>query len=131
MQQPAPIFRGRVENGKISLDYPGSFKALLARLEGKQIALRLTKHHHARSLSQNAYYWGVVIPLLAEGCGYDDEEMHEALKWRFLARHDGPMPTVRSTATLNTTEFCEYVEHCRRLAAEMGVVIPDPRETLG
>ena len=56
MAQPAPIFRGTVEKGKLCLDYPGSFKALLARLEGKQIALRLTKHHHSRSLSQNAYY---------------------------------------------------------------------------
>lgn len=124
----AQVFRGKVEKGRISLDHPESFKALLARLEGKDIALRLARHQRARSLSQNSYYWGVVVPLLAESCGYDNEEMHEALKWRFLERHDGPMPTVRSTATLNTAEFSEYVDHCRRLAAEMGVVIPDPGE---
>jgi hypothetical protein len=126
MQQPAPIFRGKVEKGKLRLDSPGSFQAALARLEGKQVALRVTKHHHSRSLSQNAYYWGVVIPLLAESCGYGDEEMHDALKWKFLQRHDGPMPTVRSSASLNTAEFSDYVEECRRLAAGMGVVIPDP-----
>jgi hypothetical protein len=128
MQRLAPIFRGKVEKGKIRLDSPGSFQAALARLEGKQIALRVTKHHHSRSLSQNAYYWGVVIPLLAESCGYEDEEMHDALKWKFLQRRDGPMATVRSTAGLTTVEFSEYTEQCRRLAAEMGVVIPDPGE---
>jgi hypothetical protein len=118
-----------VEKGKLCLDYPGSFKALLARLEGKQIALRLTKHHHSRSLSQNAYYWSVVIPLLAECCGYEDEEMHDALKHRFLrdrANEKGGLVLVKSSAALNTAEFTEYIEQCRRLAAEMGVAIPDP-----
>lgn len=126
--QPTPIFGGTVQNGKICLEHPGAFKAVLARLEGKQIGLRLTKHSHTRSLSQNAYYWGVVVPLLAESCGYSDDEMHDALKWKFLQRHDGPMPTVRSTAGLNTAEFSEYIEQCRRLGAEMGLVVPDPGE---
>jgi len=33
---------------------------------------------------------------------------------------------VKSSAALNTREFTEYIEQCRRLAAEMGVEIPDP-----
>jgi hypothetical protein len=114
-----------VEKGKLSLDSPGAFQATVARLEGKQIALRLTKHHH----SQNAYYWGVVIPLLAESCGYEDEEMHDALKHRFLrdrANEKGGLVLVKSSAALNTRDFTEYIEQCRRLGAEMGVAIPDP-----
>jgi hypothetical protein len=129
VRTPTPIFRGTVEKGRICLDYPGTFKALLARLEGKQIALRVTKHHHSRSLNQNAYYWGIVIPLLAESCGYEDEEMHDALKHRFLrdrANEKGGLVLVRSSAALNTAEFTEYIEQIRRLAAEMGVAIPDP-----
>ncbi len=118
-----------MEKGKLSLDSPGAFQATVARLEGKQIALRLTKHHHSRSLSQNAYYWGVVIPLLAESCGYEDEEMHDALKHRFLrdrANEKGGLVLVKSSAALNTRDFTEYIEQCRRLGAEMGVAIPDP-----
>jgi hypothetical protein len=129
MSHPTPVFRGTVEKGRLSLEYPGAFKALLARLEGKQISLRLTKHHHSRSLSQNAYYWGVVVPLLAESCGYEDEEMHDALKHQFLrdrANEKGGLVLVKSSAALNTAEFTEYIEQCRRLAAEMGVMIPDP-----
>lgn len=52
---------------------------------------------------------------MAEHCGYEPEEMHDAL--------------VRSTAKLNTAEMTEYIEQCRRLAAEMSIYIPDPNET--
>jgi hypothetical protein len=125
-----PLFRGRVERGKIVLDEPGAMRGLLARFEGKEIALRLTRWRKQRSLQANAYYWGVVIPLLAEHCGYDSEEMHDALKHRFLRdrehEKDG-LALVRSSAELDTAAFSEYVENCRRLAAELHVVIPDPQ----
>ena len=128
MSEPVPVFRGKIEGGKIHLDYPEDFRELIEKLEGKPITIRLKRYFPNRSLPQNNYYWGCVVALLAEHCGYDKEEAHEALKWRFLQKHDGPMPTVRSTASLTTVEFGEYVENCRRLAAEMGCVIPDPGE---
>jgi hypothetical protein len=119
-------FRGTVIDGHFRPDSPGEFKAVLAKLEGKDIAVRLVRFRESRTLSQNGYYWAVVVPMFAECCGYDDEEMHNALKMRFLMKHDGPMPTVRSTTSLDTKEFTDYIESCRRLAAEMGCVIPDP-----
>ena len=36
-----------------------------------------------RSLEQNRYYWGVIIKILAETWGWDTEELHEALKFKF------------------------------------------------
>jgi hypothetical protein len=72
-----------------------------------------------------------VIPLMAESCGYEDEEMHDALKHQFLRDRENEkagLVLVKSSADLNTAEFTEYVEKCRRLAAELGVVIPDPGE---
>jgi hypothetical protein len=126
-KRPTPVFRGRIEQGRIGLERREDFAALIARLEGTEIDLRLSKHRNARSISQNAYYWAVVIPLLAEHCGYEDEEMHAALKWRFLQKHDGgPLPTVKSTASLSTAEFTDYIERVRMLAAEMGCSIPGP-----
>lgn len=136
-KHPVPIFRGRIENGKICLEHREGFAALIQRLDGCDVDLRLSKHRKARSISQNAYYWSVVIPLLAEHCGYDDEGMHEALKWKFLQVRGQEietraswttLPTVRSTTDLDTAEFTEYIEQCRRLAAEMGVAIPSPGE---
>ena len=122
----APIFRGRVEAGKLKLDHRDEFSALVRRLDSKEIELVLRRYRRRRSMPQNAWYWGCVIPVLAEHCGYDAEEMHEALKWRFLKKHEGPLPTVRSTADLDTAEFSEYIEQVRRLAAEIGCAIPSP-----
>lgn len=122
-----PIFRGAIQKGKILLEMPKRFRELCCRLEGSQVEVVLRKHKRNRSNQQNRYYWGVVIHLLAEHCGYEQEEMHDALKQKFLRIHDDTeLPTVRSTASLNTAEFTEYIEQARRLAAEMGVYIPDP-----
>ena len=126
---PDPIFRGAVQQGKLKLERPKRFAELLAKLEGAQIELVLRKYRCKRSNPQNRYYWGVVIDLLAEHCGYEPEEMHDALKQKFLQIHgDTALPTVRSTASLNTLEFTNYIESIRHLAAEMGVYIPDPNE---
>ena len=129
MKAPTPIFHGKITDGRFVLDRRKEFAALKSKLEGAEIDLRLSKHRKPRSLSQNAYYWAVVIPLLAEHCGYEAEEIHDALKWQFLQAHEGgPLPTVMSTAGLDTAAFTEYIEQCRRLAASMGVVIPNPGE---
>ena len=49
-----------------------------------------------------------------------------ALKWQFLRRDDGPIPTVRSTAELSTAEMNEFIMQIQILAAGYGVVIPSP-----
>ena len=126
---PIPIFRGRIESGKICLDRRDEFAQLIASLDGKSVELILRQLRTKRSNQQNKYYWGVVIALFAEHCGYGPEEMHDALRWQLLQRHDqGVLPTIRSTADLSVDEFTEYVEQCRMLAAGMGVVIPGPEE---
>lgn len=83
-----------------------------------------------RSVEQNRYYWGIVIKLLADYTGYTKEEMHEALKYKFLRYENVPgLPTVLSTTQLSTVEFESYLEQVRRWAAiEFGVYIPLPRE---
>lgn len=142
-KHPTPVFRGRIEQRKICLEQRDGFAALIARLEGNEIDLILRKHRNVRSLSQNAYYWAVVIPVLAEHCGYEDEEMHKALQWRFLQKHADQtgefetqgtwvkLPTVRSTADLDTAEFTDYIERVRTLAAQMGCVVPSPGQVEG
>jgi len=123
------VFRGAIQEGKIKLENAPRFHSLIASLAGEQIELILRKHKSRRSNSQNSWYWGCIVPLLAEHCGYDAEEMHEALKHKFLRIHDdSELPTVRSSAKLTTAEFTEYVEKCRRLGAELGVYIPNPGE---
>ncbi len=100
----------------------------IATLAGQVVTVDIDKIKRQRSDNQNRWYWGCIIPTLGDYLGYDKEELHSALKFRFLQTHaDGPLPTVRSTASLSTKEFAEYCDNCVRLAAEMGVVIEDPR----
>lgn len=79
-----------------------------------------------RSQQQNKYYWGCVVDIPAREIGYTSEEMHEAYKWMFLRMHEEGRPeTVRSTTSLNTAEFKEYIDKCVMWCAEQGFVIPD------
>jgi len=83
-----------------------------------------------RSSQANRYYRGVVIPMIADYCGYEHDQMHEAIAMMFLPVHSevpGAPVTRRSTADLTSAEFADYVDTVRRWAAvELGVNIPDP-----
>lgn len=126
------IWDGQIVNGKICLEDREGFQALIQKLNGRHIQITLEKLRVKRSNPQNRWYWGCIVALLAEHCGYEAEEMHEALKARFLRdRADeevGGLPKIRSSANLDTAAFSEYCEKCVRLAAEMGIVIPLPDE---
>ena len=83
-----------------------------------------------RSVKQNRYYWGIIIKILCKEIGYSKEEMHEALKYKFLRYENVTgLPTVLSTTNLSTIEQESYHAQIRRWAAiDMGIVIPKPNE---
>ncbi len=130
-----PTFYGQVENGKLTLSDKDQFKAYIGTLNG-QVMITIDKRYKRRSSNENRYYWGIVIPLLCDFMGYNDEEMHEAIKWKFLKKQSAPfpkfeeIPTVRSTTTLSTVEFEELMSKVRMWASEFGIYIPDPNEIL-
>lgn len=100
-----------------------------------------------RTLSQNAYLWGVCYPLMSERSGYEASELHEYLLGEFYGWVDKRVPKKpsnprgkesvprRTTTTdekgkrsvLSTKQFADYVEFVQRFAAEkLMLVIPDP-----
>jgi len=97
-----------------------------------------------RSLPQNAYYHGVIIPLVLEGLkdiGYNEirshEDAHEVLKYLFLKKqipneNTGEVVEILgSTAKLTTTEFNLFIDQVIQWAAEyLNVQIPLPNEQL-
>jgi hypothetical protein len=125
-----PLFHGIIKQGKLKFDAPDKFMVYLSGLEGKRFELTLEKERHARTLSQNAYYWGVVVEILRNHFGYEPEEMHEALKFKFLKKfEDSDLVTVGSTAKLSTVEFCEYIDRIMEWAAsEHQICIPTAGE---
>ena len=91
---------------------------------------KITKRKE-RSLEQNAYYWGVIIKILSEEIGYTKDEMHEALRYKFLRYENvNGLPTFLSTTQLSTVEWECYMEEVRRWASmDMGIVIPEPNQS--
>jgi hypothetical protein len=101
----------------------------------------------SRTLSQNAYLFGVCYPAMSERSGYETAELHEYLLGEFYGWVDKRVPkkpsnprgkesvprrtTTRNEkgkrAVLSTKEFADYVEFVQRFAAEkLMLVIPDP-----
>jgi len=87
-----------------------------------------------RTNDQNAYYWGIVVPLVHEGLrdmGYDEiktkEDAHLVLRSLFLKKKINELELVRSTTELKTAEFSAYLEEIGKWAAEyLNVTIPEP-----
>lgn len=119
------------------------FKATLRDLkDGRHLVS--VKDMRRRSLPQNAYYWGVIVPMIREGLydsGYDDvrtnDDAHEILKHihlkkRMINKQTGEVIDIGgSTAELSIPEFNDFIERICRWSAEfLGVVIPSPNEQL-
>jgi len=124
-----PVFRGTVNKGVLQVE--ARFYPYLASLEGQKVEIIVRKRRSKRSDQQNRYYWGVVVQILAEHCGYSPEEMHEALKEKFLGtweRDEHGLVKRKSTTTLSVDEFIRYTNEVIRWAAEnLTVYIPDPQ----
>lgn len=130
----APIFRGTVdEDGKLQLaqSVRGLLTAHLSRLRGKSVELIVRRYRRQRTDRQGRYYFGVVIPLIADHCGYTHQEMHELLAMKFLRLEDDPVtgsPRRKRTPDTDTVEFSAYLESCIQFGAELDVYIPDPHQ---
>lgn len=120
---------------------PNALLALETHLKphlGKDVVLTIARGRKNRSLNQNSYYWGVVIPmvhamLVEFGNDVGTEETHAFLKEHVgkltAAVSDGSgkrLAIVKSSATLTTAEFEQHLERIKRWAANFGTVIPDP-----
>lgn len=117
------------------------FKAAFRYLkDGKHLVT--IKDVRKRSLPQNAYYWGVVAPMVLRGlrdAGFDEvennEDAHEVIKNLFLkkivvSKQTGDMiEIVGSSAKLSIPEFDEFIDRICKWASEyLGVVIPSPNQ---
>ena len=119
MSHPTPIFRGTIQNGEFWPESPIAYSEHLRAFYGKEVEVIVRLREDVRSLSQLGYYWKVVVPLIAEHCGYTEKEAHQILKGKFLVGRN-------TTIGMKSRDFSDYLDHCCRLGAELGVHIPDP-----
>ena len=128
-------FPAEVREGKLYPSEPARWAAAMAKLSGKKVTVLLSRERKSRSGQQNRYYWGVIVAAISEWSGYEAEEVHEILKGLFL-RRPVLLPTgeeleaARSTTGLTTVEAEEFYERCRKWAAEQGLYLPLPNESV-
>jgi hypothetical protein len=133
-------FITKIEQGKVSDGVRQSLQQALKSLDGKIAKITIEERKKVRSLSQNAFYWGCIIPpivtLLREyGNDVDGDDTHEFLMENVgklnknIVLLDGEVKTVSgSSAILKPMEFEEYLTKVRSFAAEHGVILPLPNE---
>ncbi len=133
-----PIFSGEVKDGKFKMsdsDFERYWKWLLSHSGKYQFIIK--KVFKKRSLPQNNWYWGVILPMIADEMGEENhDEVHAILRSKFLSKtkvikgKNGELEEVKITGRthkLSTHLFSIYVEKCRKFGAEFyGLNIPDP-----
>ena len=78
-----------------------------------------------RSVQQNRRYWKL-IQELGSFLGYDEGEMHELMKYKFLSYKQemlgDEMVVIPSTAKLTIKEFVEYLSKVEIFASSLGFI---------
>ena len=123
-----PKFECTIQDGE--LHAPPKMVDYISTLKDGEYYLTVKRKTKSRSNSQNKYYWGVIIPMIADEVGYKfNIEAHEALKFMFLKQSKNGLTSLRSTSDLTTVEFEEYAKKCREWASEfLNLLIPLPNE---
>lgn len=113
--------------------------------EGKDVLITIERNRKKRSNPQNAYYWGVVLPILqaglheATGETRDINSIHYQIVLPLLApkrqivnKDTGEVIVESMTSSeLTTTEFCEFIISIQKWGAEfLNVEIPDPNSEI-
>lgn len=121
----------------------GLIKDAIKEYEGKDVLITFEKPKKKRSNPQNAFYYGVVIPIV-QNClrdaGYimNNDATHDLIKLKFLKEviltneETGEvLERVKSTTELSTSQFMDFISEIRMFTIEyFGADIPEPNENL-
>lgn len=128
MQQ---TFIGISNQGKIEWSDPEGLRQFLIQNPGEVfVNIGKNKRRKQRSLPENSYYWAVVLKSISDYTGYTIEEVHDAMRFKFL-RTGERLERVRSTTSLSVSEFEDYLSKIRMFAGQdLNVFIPLPNEVI-
>lgn len=132
----------RIKQGKLEFKQRSSFLTDLSAFPDGDYVITIEKAKKKRSIEQNRYYFGVVIPIVKQGlidAGYriTTEGTHEFLKSEFnvvelVNEHSGEIiKTIGSTSEMTTSKMMDYFAKITEWAAEfLNVQIPQPGEQI-
>ncbi len=125
-------FKAYMHNGKLVYASPKTLVNYKWTIKDKTpVKITFEKWSEGHTDPQRKYYFGVVIMyLLAEFDGYTKDDMHHALKWKFLVDPEDTMPKRPSIQNLTVDEMAEFLDKIITMAStDYGIVIPDANET--
>lgn len=97
-----------------------------------EVSILVERKRKSRSKDQLAYYWGVVLPEIANHTGHDVDDLHEIFKSKYLRKRrfwrDTTLTTISSTSALTLREMSNFIKLVIAEANEMEIEIP-PAET--
>lgn len=117
-----------------------AYKAYLNSLPVGRYEVTIKKAKR-RSTPQNAYYWGVVVPIVFKGlrdAGFElrnNDDAHSVIKQLFLKSAEEingiKIEKIGSTAELKVSEFMDLLQNISVWAFDyLGVTIPEPNQQL-
>lgn len=137
--KPQPII-SPVRNGKLAPQAAEILRRTLDSLEGKIATIEIKRYRKKRSTGQNAFYFGVVLPMVCglfaeHGDNADPETVHRYLKGhvggmkRIVQTPDGNAVWEIASSTENDTiDWEKWMDQIRAWAAPFGLIIPFPNE---
>jgi hypothetical protein len=129
----ATTFIGSVKNGRLVLDNRAAFDRFTRLLDGKRVELQIRKFRKQRTVRQNNWVRGVLVPQLAMATGADPEDydsLYMELKRKYIGVIElgGGLAVVKRGRDLSTEEYSRFMEDCQRFASELGCYVPFPDE---
>lgn len=116
-------------------DYANFLDLFMKWRDGKyKLTVTVEKYSKRRSTDANRFYFGVVVHTLAEHTGYSIPEMHDEIlgqhfgwEMKTVGSHTREFPRRRSTSpdVLSTSDFQSLIQTGQKIAADLGVVLPD------
>jgi hypothetical protein len=128
----------RYEDGKfINKEVRMAIAEALKKCEGKLVTFSLVEWKPLRSKKQNSFYWGFILPPVAQlfttgGEPTTPEEAHEYLmvevgKLVYISALTGKQRRLSSTK-LTRPQWEDYITQIRAWGAEYGLSLPFPNE---
>jgi len=98
----------------------------ISKYNDKRVIVEIKEKKDDRSIEQNKYYWGVLIPCMCQAYGDNDTMyIHELLKQKFIVKISETGKVYSgSTTNLNVNEFWKYCNNVEMLIYELKGEIP-------
>jgi hypothetical protein len=117
-----------MQGGKMETNKYLSLKKHLETRKDGEYVIEVKRYYKNRTLPQNKMMWDIYRQA-SDQTGYETDEIHAMMGYKFLLDESGKSPFVKSTTKLTTQEFDQYIKRIVRFfSVEAGLQIYSPED---